>query len=548
MSSPEQLKGDSVRRQQTATDRYVAEAGLTLTDIISDHGVSAFRGKNSEFGALAQFLHLAERGEIEEGSYLIVESLDRLTRQNVFDAIALLSRIIDYGINVVTLIDRRVYSKESLATSQSDLLIAAITMMRGHEESLMKSVRLAAAWSNKREKARNGKLTRHKLPTWLKFTDDGTAIIAVAHRAAIIREIFELSRDGWGTYSIARLLNERGEVTWGSAAFWGDSFVKKLLGNRAVLGEYQPQRLVTQGHRKIRIPDGDPIKGYYPAVIDELLFDDASKAAARRRVAGRGRKGKSHTNIFSGLLKCDACQSGMRFIDKGQPPKGGQYLRCGMSLSGGKCRAPGIRYHSAEELLLNVIRNVNVRTLVNGDEWEQEARDARQKRLNLEKEVVAHTDQIGRIVSAIANVPDSGELQIKLRELTASRQSLLDEIEGVDAALADLGEGHDIPVQALLLRLNGGSLNDLEVVKNRKKLSAELQRVIRSIHLAVEIEEPWEAKDDAVTERRSGLRGRIFYRSGAWQTFDSLNGQDVYAIDGTQQTLMRRRYAIDQLE
>ncbi|MCZ8161742.1 MAG: recombinase family protein, partial [Microcystis sp. LE19-196.1B] len=328
MSTPEQLKGDSVRRQQKATDDYIREMGWELTDIIQDHGVSAFKGKNVEFGALAHFLRLAELGMVDAGSYLIVESLDRLTRQNVFEAISLLNRIIRLGVNVVTLIDRRVYSKDSVEKNEADLMIASITMMRAHEESRTKSIRLSAAWEQKRKSARSGSVTKQKLPHWLKFSVDGLRIEVIEDRASIIREIFELSRDGWGSYSIAKHLNQKGIETWGRSTMWQESYVKKLLDNRSLLGEYQPFKTFSDASVKQRVPDGEPVSGYYPAVIDEVLYTEARESKFKRRTSGAGRKGLNYPNLFTGTLECGYCGSGMRFIDKGQPPKGAQYLRC----------------------------------------------------------------------------------------------------------------------------------------------------------------------------------------------------------------------------
>lgn len=278
MSTPEQLKGDSVRRQQQATNDYIQDKGLELADIIRDHGVSAFKGKNVEFGALSEFLELATNGQIEAGSFLIVESLDRLTRQNVFDAISLLNRIIRLDVNVVTLTDKRVYSKSSIEENASDLMIASITMMRAHEESQTKSLRLSAAWQQKRKSARDGHITKQRIPLWLTFSSDGKHIEVIEPRAEIIREIFHLSRDGWGAYSIAKEFNRRGIDTWGRSSMWQESYIKKLLHNRSLLGDYQPHLVVSHSYLKKRTPDGKPILGYYPPVVDEVLFEEANES------------------------------------------------------------------------------------------------------------------------------------------------------------------------------------------------------------------------------------------------------------------------------
>ena len=42
--------------------------------------------------------------EVEPGSYLLVESLDRLSRQHPFDAFGIFSQIVKAGVNIVTLV------------------------------------------------------------------------------------------------------------------------------------------------------------------------------------------------------------------------------------------------------------------------------------------------------------------------------------------------------------------------------------------------------------------------------------------------------------
>lgn len=217
MSTAEQAKGDSARRQDKATSDYAKENNLELVDILIDKGVSAFTGSNAEFGELGRFIALAERGEIEKGSYLIVESLDRISRDNIFKALGVLQSIINLDINIVTLSDKKVYSKTSGTDSQGDLIFAIFTLIRAHEESQMKSLRLKASWDNKRNLARMGSATNHVIPKWLRYSEDKTKIELIEERADIIKEIFELSCSGWGAYSIAKLLNSRGEKTWGNA-------------------------------------------------------------------------------------------------------------------------------------------------------------------------------------------------------------------------------------------------------------------------------------------------------------------------------------------
>jgi DNA invertase Pin-like site-specific DNA recombinase len=91
-STPEQTRGDSFRRQLGLARDYAARFGLELDESLSfkDVGVSAFRGRNSETGQLAVFQEAVSSGLVPEGSFLLVESLDRISRQAARKALRVL--------------------------------------------------------------------------------------------------------------------------------------------------------------------------------------------------------------------------------------------------------------------------------------------------------------------------------------------------------------------------------------------------------------------------------------------------------------------------
>lgn len=173
-STPQQLKGDSLQRQLEASEQYVIENGLVLDETLNlrDLGISAFRGKNVERGALGAFIKAIESGRVRKGSYLIVESLDRLSRNEVIDALEIFLTIIRAGINIVTLSDDHVYSKDSISSNFTELIISISVMSRAHEESKMKSYRRAKRWKKAKEQAREtGRKITRKIPFWLSLPD-----------------------------------------------------------------------------------------------------------------------------------------------------------------------------------------------------------------------------------------------------------------------------------------------------------------------------------------------------------------------------------------
>ena len=158
-SSVAQTLGDSERRQVERSRQYAADHGYHFIEEMTDLGISAFRGKNATEGALAGFLRAVEKGKIPPGSFLLVESLDRLSRQEVPKSLTIFLQIINAGINIVTLADtERVYTPEKC--DAMDLMQSIMILSRANEESRLKSYRVGKAWADKRNNADTLKLTR----------------------------------------------------------------------------------------------------------------------------------------------------------------------------------------------------------------------------------------------------------------------------------------------------------------------------------------------------------------------------------------------------
>ena len=122
-SKKTQAEGDSLRRQLAAAFEYAEKHGLELDTTVQDHGVSSFTGANRLKGALKGFLDRVESGEIERGSYLLLDSMDRLSREDVIQATHQLLGIALAGLVVVTLSDGRKFDRNS---SMADVMMAVV--------------------------------------------------------------------------------------------------------------------------------------------------------------------------------------------------------------------------------------------------------------------------------------------------------------------------------------------------------------------------------------------------------------------------------------
>ena len=313
-STPEQAEGDSFRRQTELSEEYAKKHKLVFDRSLDlhDKGLSAFSGDNRKKGALAVFLRAVEKGIVKPGSFLLIESLDRLSRDTLFAQMTLFMKLVNAGITVVTLTDEQVYSKETIDKDISRLMLSLVIMMRSHEESLMKSRRLVAAWQQKCRDIGTVKLTS-LCPHWLVLNADRKSFRVIEERAQLVRRIFQMSIDGIGQASIAKILNREKVPTWGKNQGWHLAYIHSLLRNRAVLGEFQSRRRETRGKRQYT-PVADPVKDYFPVVIDQVTWQ---RAQARKQTSTPGRFGQSRGNLFSRIAVDGYSGAPMRHIGRG---------------------------------------------------------------------------------------------------------------------------------------------------------------------------------------------------------------------------------------
>lgn len=332
LSSEKQLQGDGETRQIELRDKFVAAHGLELDDTLRDLGVSAFDRANIEKGALGKFLRKVKAGEIAKGSYLLVENLDRLSRDHVMKAFRVFQDILEAGIIIATLGDGRIYSEKSINENWTELIVSLSVMSRAHEESLRKVDTLRGVWVRKRAD-RSRKLTR-KCPSWLTVSEDGTDWIVDWDRVDVIKRMLRELAAGIGRDKIARRLNAEDVKPWGHGRAWHGGTVTKFTDNEALIGRFQPctvERKIVDGARiERRIPVGDPIEDYYPHVISDELWQSARKASDKRARPGKGnvggRRGTVLSNLFGALAVCDACGKPMNYRDRG--PRSTPCLRC----------------------------------------------------------------------------------------------------------------------------------------------------------------------------------------------------------------------------
>ena len=544
MSTKEQLQGDSLRRQTESSQAYAEQHGLHLLaeNELKDIGLSAYTGENRSRGALGIFLEKIQNGDIPVGSYLLVETLDRLSRERVFDALPVFLNILNAGIKVVTLNDGRVF--DSGETDPMSIMYSLLLMANAHEESKKKAERVGAAWANKRKLIQIEKLTE-RCPSWLKLSKNRKSFEVIQDKAATVVRLFEMARDGYGSFSTTRVLNSEQVPNLTDSKSWSKSSIEKILVSRSVLGEFQP-------HRKprgttIRTVEGHPIPDYYPRILDDDLFNAVQAQRDQRRIGGRGRRGNNVANLFSRKAYCHYCGAPIHMVDKGDGPRGGKYLRCSAAIRAYNCTAGSWRYADFEKSFFYFLRNeIDLRSAIDASANRRALRSQQQKLAALNSEIATLEQQRLTRLQLLDQINESGpqinqgtlkfvaeqltSLSAKITSKAAERSALETEIDRPEkAALTSADDAEQIAAQIS---------SDLERADeaSRSRLRSEIANIVVKLELApdgIEIDQPMMRKGSMA----HSLMEKAFGGSGSLSNTNKNKSFYVTLIDGTRKLI-----------
>ena len=508
-STAKQKYGSSIDRQMEKSIEYVKNHGLELdTELnMSDEGVSGYKSKNLYEGRLGEFVGAVENGIVKKGSYLLIENMDRLSRDRIEIALGTFLRILNLGIIIVTLKDNRVYKSGELKTE--DLLISILEMIRANEESVRKGELVTKGWQKSKSKvvSEGKKLTKWSA-RWLKLSDDRTHFVADTKAVKTIKKIFDLAESGLGaSLTIQRLEQDGNEIIYSGnidygnrkrAKRWHISMVQRILTNRAVIGEYVLKNGAEDGRDLI-------VKDYFEKVIDEEQFYRVQALRKKRNASnqGGGRKGKYYSNLFAKIAICgysiDDNYSGYRcsgrketmvYINKGENSKY-KYLQCNRVKEGNngckKCKRMW-RYDDFESIFIQFVSELDIKSIIgNKDDLRQDILELESNKSELEGKIVVIEKETNKIEKSILEDGFSKTLRTILDNY---EQKLSDYNLTIDAIQQEIDTKESISkntistvteINKLLLLL--GSLSGQELFDLRLKISEMLKSLIARIEV-----------------------------------------------------------------
>lgn len=305
-SSTRQGKGSTLERQEELAKQFADKHGYELVSNYRDRGVSAFKGQNSAIGVLANFKAACEAGEVPKGSWLVVESLDRLSRDRLTEAHGLFMSLMAY-VNIHSCMDGKNYEMGAEHSQiLNDLMYSLMIFARAHEESLTKQQRTIAAAKIEIEKAKRENYAIKSVGSNVWWVDVSTGKVEKDEvYFEIAKEIVGLLLSGVGYYRILKILNHKypnppktsGRENGGR---WSSNLIRNFHKNPALHG----RKTVTLGEHK------EVIENYYPQLCSE---EDYSRILIQKKINKSTTTTREYIPLLSGkrIFKCGHCEHSM---------------------------------------------------------------------------------------------------------------------------------------------------------------------------------------------------------------------------------------------
>lgn len=398
---------DSTRRQTDLFQQWLKKnSDAVVIASYSDEGQSAFKGKHlsKQFG---EMLSRIEAGEFPEGTILLCESIDRIGRLEHLETEALMNRMLEHGIEIHTLQDGLIYTKDVLANDLGVSLIQRVKAYLAHQESKQKSYRVSQKWGQRAKLALDGKQQLTKMvPGWI---DPDTR--KLNEHAQTVKTIFELLLAGESLHNIARHLQSNNIKSFSrrkDANGFSVHSVRTILTSESTIGT-----LAASKHN-----DRPAITNYYEAAVDVATFHQVQEILSKNR---KGRTPASDNpitiNLFKGLMRC---QCGSSVHPTGVKATYQGVYRCNNAVDG-RCNLPTLKRKPFDQWMIDNI----VGLLERSDDT-----STTQKRIaELNYQIGVLSKRIQKASKLLIELDDVQELKEQVQELIHQRQQKQSELD-----------------------------------------------------------------------------------------------------------------------
>ncbi len=348
----------SIGTQKSLLTRYCTEQGFPIYDTYIDDGWS---GTNFERPDFKRMISDIESGNV---NLVIVKDLSRFGREYAMMGVYLNYTFEDYNVRFIAITDGvdTLINPDDLVMPIKNVVNAQYARECGRKT---KAARTALA--------KDGKYIGSLPPYgYVRDPEDRHHLIPDETSASVVRRIFSLYCGGCGFRQIAGILRDEMILTpqsysgfrtaesrksaWRQKCDWHLTTVKSILQNEEYTGcVINCKEQVRGGSKKRRVDCEEEnrivVRGTHEPIITEEQFSLAQSMMKNKyRHDSNGEK-----QIFTGLVKCSTCGSGMNLSTSHGKKKS---FACWVYRNYGKerCTSHRISYNALYSIVLNDIR------------------------------------------------------------------------------------------------------------------------------------------------------------------------------------------------
>jgi len=422
---------------------------------------------------------LARAGKLAPYPCLVLESLDRFSRQDLDESEPAVMDLLKSGVAIHIKFSGQTFTRAS-TVELGDRIVIMVALKAAYNYSQQLSERVTAAKNRKLERLQNGEKVniRDYAPRWISWNKESKTL-GLNDNAEAVRVIFREYQAGKSLASICRTLHSSNIPSF-LGGHWTKQTVRKILSNPATFGEFKGK------------------DGVFKNVISKEQFEDVQtilsrnagvklakgqKAPEGAEFGRRGRKSK-HINIFKGLVRCCECEHSMSMNTSRSHP----YYRCDSHIHGACSNGLSVRVSLIEENLVCGLLQCSPEELLAAHDKSlafqisnlTTKREAITKKMDalLELAGIVGTDEIKSKMAPLKTERDQLDSEISKLQLLSKAASSSPECLSVVKSLFASTTGHIEDNIDKALELVHTQLSNTET---RTKLATIMPQVVKSI-------------------------------------------------------------------
>ena len=310
LSRDDELQGDSnsIVNQKNILSKYAKENGFKNTHFIVDDGYS---GTNFQRPGWNELLELIDNNKVET---IIVKDMSRLGRDYLKVGFYTEVLFVEKNIRFIAINN----GIDSSNQTDSDFTPFLNIINEWYAKDTSKKIRAVM-----KAKGESGKYLTTRPPFgYTKSPDDNTKWIVDDEAARVVKMIFDLSLEGYGTSQIARILKGKKILTpfsyWNTKgqAFkcsenpynWSADTVAGIIEKKEYLGHtvnFKTYKQSYKSKKKCTNPEEKQLvfENTHEAIIDADTWERVQELRKNKRRPSKTGK----TNMFSGIAYCADC-------------------------------------------------------------------------------------------------------------------------------------------------------------------------------------------------------------------------------------------------